>query len=887
MGAIWQRLSSLIRTRQLDRELTDEIEIHLALQEEEFQRQGMDPAAARNAARREFGGVAQAQEAYRERRGVSWIEVAGKDLRYALRGLGRSPGFTAAAVLSLALGIGANTAIFSLFHALMLRMLPVANPGQLVSLYRTGGWGQGISSYPLYLATQARTDLFQGVAARSSVEKAPFRYGVGDRPETAQREFVSGNYFSVLGVTPAIGRLFNDDDNRTPHAHPLAVLNYDFWRSRFGADPGVLGQSIVVADIPLTVIGVAARGFRGVELDHHPDLWVPAMMTKGEIMEPGMNWVWILGRRRPEVSTQQIQAAVDVLLKQHLDAIYGAHPNAGFRKTAMAQKMEVRDGGLGLSTLRDQFGQPLRVLMAAVALVLLAACANVANLMLARGAARQKEIAVRFSLGATRARLIGQALMEGLLLAVSGCLLGILLALWGVRAMLRFLPPAAGDPFAAPPEATVLAFTLGISLLSVVLFGLMPALRSTAVHPADAIKSGAGQAGARQSRIRQVLVVSQVAFSVMLVALAGLFGHSLSMLRSLDMGFRAQSIVSAAITFPGSWKPAQIQAARERLFAQLESSPGVSMLSYSFPGPFLSGTSSSSIRVPGSPSADKEPIWVSVQRVAPHYFEILESTPVAGREFDRNDHTGGRKVAMVNQAFVRAVLAGEPHPLERVLSFDMDKIDPTYIVGVVQDIPHDGLRQKIVPTVYLPISQGDQRWGDILVRSPLPSDDVSRAITREVARLGPGITNSPPRTIRQHIDESIFQDRLLATVGGFFGGLAMVLAAVGLYGVVAYGMARRSREIGIRMALGARRVTVLWMALGDALWLVALGLVLGLPVALLAARAVAKVLFGVTPADTLTFVGTAVVLLAVGLAAAFAPARRAASIEPVQVLRQE
>jgi predicted permease len=886
MSVLWQRIFSLFRGKRLDRELAEEIEVHLAMQEAEFQQKGMGAEAARRAARREFGGVAQIQESYRERRGLPWVETAMQDLGYALRGLRQSPGFAAAAVFSLALGIGANTAIFSLFHALMLQMLPVAHPGELVSMGRRGGWGRG-NSYPLYLDIQKRGDLFQGAIARSAVMKVAFHSGSAGSPETVQREFVSGNYFSVLGVVPAVGRLLTDADNRTPHAHPLAVLNYDFWRSRFGADPKVLGRSVVVDGDPLTVIGVSARGFRGVEVDHHPDLWVPAMMNRSDVMQPGMNWVWILARRRPEVSRQQVQAAIDVLLKQYLTGLYGSNTNAAFRKTAMAQQIEVRESGVGLSLLRDQFGGPLVVLMAAVGLVLLAACANVANLLLARGASRRKEIAVRLSLGATRGRLVRQGLMESLLLVAFGCLLGVGLAFWGDRGILQFLPASAGDPFVAAPNATVLTFTLGISLLSVVIFGVAPAVRSTAVNPADAIKSGGGQTAGRQARLRKALVVAQVAFSVMLVALAGLFGHSLTMLRSIDLGFRNRKLVSATLDFPAGWKPDQIHAARERLLARLESMPGVSRVSFASPGPFLDGFSHSSIRVPGSANADKEPAWVDVHRVAPHYFEILESVPVAGREFDQSDTAATRKVAMVNQAFVQKLLSGDPHPLERIVSFDMAKVDPTYIVGVVRDIAHQGLREKTVPTVYLPVSQEEPPWGSILVSAQLPSEEVGRAISREVARLGPGVSNSQPRTIRQHIDESIFQDRLLATVGGFFGGLALLLAAVGLYGVVAYGMAGRAREIGIRMALGARRGMVLRMALGDALLLVSLGLALGMPLAMVAARTVSTVLFGVKPADAVTFVATGAVLLVVGLAAAFVPARRAASVEPVAVLRQE
>ncbi len=330
MRTIRQRFLALFRRGRLDRELSEEIGAHLAMQEEEFRQQGMDPASARAAARRTFGGVAQTEEAYRDRRGIPWLEIAAKDIRYALRGLRRSPGFTAAAVISLALGIGANTAIFSLFHALMLRMLPVARPDELVSLYRTGGWGKGYSSYPLYLELAKRSDLFNGVLARTGVAKVRYT-PPGGRPQFTQREFVSGNYFSVLGVAPALGRLFTDDDNRVPQGHPLAVLSYDFWKNRFGADPGVLGRKLLVDEQSLTVIGVAAPGFRGVEVEHHPEVWVPAMMNRGKVMDPRMWWLWIVARRRPDVSPKQVQAAVDVLMRQHLAAIYPAGYNEAFR----------------------------------------------------------------------------------------------------------------------------------------------------------------------------------------------------------------------------------------------------------------------------------------------------------------------------------------------------------------------------------------------------------------------------------------------------------------------------------------------------------------------------------------------------------------------------
>jgi predicted permease len=887
MLTLWKRLVAIFHGERLDRDLEDEIAAHLAMQEEEFRQRGMSTAEARAAARREFGGVAQTAEVYRERRSLPWLDSAAKDLRYALRGLRRNPGFTAAAVLSLALGIGANTAIFSMYHALLLRMLPVSHPEQLVTLYRTGAWGTGICSYPLYQEIRKRSDLFSGVVGRSAIDKAAFRAGNGDRAETVQTEFVTGNYFSTLGVAPAIGRVFRDDDNVTPHGHPIAILSYDFWKRRFGGDPAVLGQTVTVDKDRLTVIGVAARGFRGVEVDHHPDLWEPAMMADANSADASNFWLWILARRHPQDPTSKVQAAMQVLLDQHVMALYGSNQNAAFRKKAMDQKMEVRAGGVGLSDLREDFAQPLVILLAAVGLVLLAACANVANLLLARGAARQKEIALRLSLGATRARLMRQALTESLLLALAGTALGILLAWWGEGAVLQFLPAASGDPFDAAPNPTALAFTIGIAILAAALFGVAPAWRSTAVDPAECIKSGGPQSGRRNSALRQTLVVAQVAFSVMLVALAGLFGHSLAALRSVDLGFRNQSVIGFAIGMPYAWKVEQATAVRDGLLARMQALPGVSLVSFACPGPFRYGWSNSSVRVPGSDLTAHEPAWVSTQQVAPRYFEIIGSTPVIGREFNLSDTAAAPKVTLVNQAFVRAFLPGERYPLNRVLNFNEKIPEPIAIVGVVRDIPHKGLKEKIDPTVYLPVTQSPAYFGAVLIRSARSVKELAPAIRQEVEKLGPDFSAYDPKTMRQRIDESIFQDRLVATVGGFFGGLALLLAAIGLYGVIAYSAARRAREIGIRIAMGAKRGAVLWSVLRGSLALVIAGLAIGVPLALVAAREVAPVLFGIKADDSLTFVSTGVVLLAVGLAAAAIPARRAASMDPMAVLREE
>ena len=883
MPATWKRIVELFRRHRLDRELDDEIVFHLTRLEEEFRRRGMDEAAARDAARRVFGGVAQAKEAYRSERGLPWLETFGRDLRYGLRALRLNPGFTIAAVLSLALGIGASAAVFSLFHALLLRMLPVRQPQELVSLYRTGGWGSGVTTYGVYREMRKRTDLFSGVIGSSRAEKVPLLAGQTDRLESAQREFVTGSYFSVLGVSPALGRLFTEDDDRTPRAHPFVVLSYDYWRTRFAADPTAVGRRLVVDQDPVTVIGVAAPGFHGLAVDRPPDLWEPVTMTRANLEQPGLNLLWIAARRRPGLSLVRTQAAMDVVMRQWLESAFGSHPNSAFRKTAMSQHVEVREGALGISLLRDRFAKPLAILMAAVLVVLLAACINVANLLLARGAARRREIAMRVSLGATRARLVAQALTESLLLAAAGSAIGLLLASWGERALLSFLPADAGNPFHGGSDAAVLAFSLFAAVASVLLFGVAPALRTTAVDPVVGLRVAAGSDRGGRPVFRRVLVVMQVAFSVVLAVLAGLFGHSLGALHATDPGFRNQDVVAFTLGLPGRWKPSDRKLARQRLMSQIEVMPGVSAVGFAFPGPYLAGMAAATVRVPGSPVTSGEAAWVDYCQVGPGFFSLLGSTPIAGREYQRSDAPDTPSI-VVNEAFLRKYLPNERHPLERLV--EMPDQPPTHITGVVRDIRSGGIREPGDPVVYVP-ARMDGPDGTILVRSTLPRDTLAQAIRREVARLGPQVAASDPRTIRQQIDDSIFQERMLSSLSGCFGILTLLLAAVGLYGVVAYATARRAGEIGIRLALGAQRRAVLWMVLRGALALVAAGLAIGLPTALAAARYVGSVLFGVKPADPVAFAGTAAVLLAIGIAAAFLPARRSAAMDPMRALRNE
>jgi len=893
MRTLWKRLTALFSIGRWDRELSEEVEVHLEMRAAELRQQGVDPDAAREAARREFGGIEQMKEAYRDRRGVPWIEMLAKDVSYGLRGLRRNPAFTLAAVLSLALGIGANTAIFSFINTLMLRMLPVEKPEQLLNLYRTGGWGKGYASYPLYLEFRKHTDLFAGVFARSGADKVRFDAGHSTRVEYVQREYVTGNYFDALGVRPAIGRLFKDEDSRTPQGHPLVILSYDFWHNRLGLDPAVLGRVLMVDEQPLTVIGVAAPGFHGVEVENHADMWVPAMMFRGEIMQPGMHWVWIMARSRPEIPKSRVQAAANTIMQQYLMSVYGSQRESAFGKWALGQKIEVRQGGVGISLLREAFGKPLTLLMAAVGLVLLIACANVANLLIARGSARRREIAMRFSLGATRWRLVRQWLIESLLLALLGSILGLAFAIWGERYMLLFLPPAAGEGFDVAPDATVLGFTLGISVLAAVLFGLAPALRATSLDPTAALKDGGEQQPGRGARagFRKALVVLQVAFSVVLVVAAGLFAHSLAGLRSINPGFVAHNVMTFSLDYPQVWKGADKEKHRERLLARLTEVPGISSISYGVPGPYRGGSWSAGIRVPGSARTAREGVEVDEQGIGPAYFETIGMRPLRGREFNQGDMRSTRKIAVVNEAFVREFLPGTQDPVGRILSFDDSKPEggePTYIVGVLRDILHDGLKTRAKSTVYVPFCEGGVSFDPtLLVRAQLPAASLLPAIRRELNQLNPEVALVEPRTLRERVDDSIFVDRIIATLSGFFGALALLLAAIGIYGVTAYAVTRRTAEIGLRIALGAAPARIECMVLLDGLVLIAFGVAIGLPLSLAAGRISASLLFGIKPNDPPTLVLTITALLVIGVLAAFLPARRAAAVEPIEALRHE
>jgi predicted permease len=882
---MWKRCAELFRRRHLDEDLDHEIGLHLAMLQEEFQRGGMSAKEAEAAARREFGGVVQTKERYRDERGLPWLETFAKDVRYALRGLRASPGFTVAAVLSLALGIGANTAIFSLFHALLLRTLPVPNPSELVLLH-VGSGGAGFASNDLYWQLARRSDLFSGVLARSGSGMVALRRERGGREESVRNETVSGNYFNVLGVKPALGRFFTESETRGGEGQQLAVLSYDLWLNRFGADPDILGRVLDISPKPLTVIGVAPPGFSGIAVEARTQLWRPAKITTGH----NISWLFLMARRRSEVSQKKLQSALDVVMQQYVTDAWGSQPNSAWKRKALEERIEVRDGGIGLSFLREQFAGPLRVLMAAVGLVLLATCTNLAHLLLARGAARRREIAIRLALGAARGRLVRLALTESVLLAAFGSALGVALAFWGERYILLFVPVERLGTLNVLPDASVMAFAVAISAAAVLAFGLAPALRSTAVDPVAGLRSGSSAQMGRPA-LRRALVTAQVAFSVVLVALAGLFSHSLAQLRAVDMGFHNHDVLTFWLNYPRGWKDAQISAAHERFLRDASAIPGVVSVSYSAPDLLQGRSWGDTVLVPGSDRTVNEPGKVFLASVGPRYLETLGVRPLLGREFDRRDTASSPKVAMVNEAFVREFLAGEKNPLTRMLALGQEskaKITRE-IAGVVRDIAHEGVRSKAQPTVYMPDSQIENPFGGpaYLLRAALPESAIVPALRKTLDKLAPDMWRTDARTVRQRIDESIFPERMLAVLSSFFGALALFLAAIGLYGVVAYGTARRAGEISLRMALGAEKGDVLWMVLQDALVLVAAGLAIGLPCAFAAGRLTASILFGIQPGDPAALVSTACALVIAGLAAAFVPAQRASAMDPMRALRHE
>jgi predicted permease len=831
---------------------------------------------------------------------VQWY-LAMSSLGIAVRTLKKTPVFTGIAILSLALGIGANTAIFTLMDQILLRMLPIQSPETLVQLDEVGpkfgsAHGEKRSSYPMYRDLRDGNEVFSGVIARYTASIALGYKGQTDR---ATAELVSGNYFDVLGLKARAGRLITPEDDRTPGAHPVAVLAYGFWQRKFGGDPEILQKTVLVNGNPMTVIGVTQPGYQGMEVGGASDIFVPVMM-KAQVT-PTWNalddrrdcWLQVFARLKPGVSPQMAQAGLEPLYKQILRAEIETLPadKPKLRDVFLKEKkLAVDIASKGVSNLRSSAEKPLLVLMGMVGLVLLIACANVANLLTARAAARQKEIAIRISLGASRWQITRQLLLEsGLLSLIGGCL-GLLVAVWTGDLLLSFLPfEEAPLAFSTSPDARVLVFNFAISGLAALLFGLVPAIQTARHAMADTLKAEAGSlsSGGGQVRLRKGLVVAQISLSLMLLIGAGLFARSLYNLRSLHPGFTTENLLNFSIQPALSgYRNGKALDFFERTIHQLQSIPGVRLVSASDVPLMTPDRNMYTVKVEGYTPKERENMNFDINMVAPSFFSTIGVPILAGREFTAADRLGAPLVCAINETVAKRYFPGQS-PIGHHIAFGRDK-KMREIVALVKDQKNGNLREETRRYAYAPLLQEENPWGATLyVRTALAPESIGMAVRRQVQQLDPNVPVNDMKTMEVQVSESLFVERLIATLSAFFGFLATLLAAIGLYGVMAYSVERRTREIGIRVALGAERSGVIRLVMREVALLAGIGIAVGLPVALALSKYVRSQLFGLEPNDPITLAVATLAMAGVALLAGYIPAERAARVDPIVALRYE
>lgn len=913
IGEIWRRLQALVGRRQLDRDLDEEMRLHVELRAQEQIQAGIAPGDARMSAYRRFGNPAFLKETSRDIWGWRFLETFWQDLRYAARMLWKSPAFTFVAALSLAIGIGANTAIFSVANAILLKSLPVRDPHQLRLVLWTGHsripresgsgysiWLHGIQvnssfSFPMYKLLAANVPQFSSLIGFAHDQVTIVAAG---ESHYAGAFFVTGNFFSELGLNPVAGRMLSQEDDR-PAAPAVAVLSYRYWERRFGLDPVVVGRTITINGRAATVVGVTPRPFLGIEPGREYDLFLPMARVESfgpewcSLAKEDHWWVQILGRLRPGVSEQEARAALDVVLAR-AGAAYAETPKQKLRPFHAV--LEPGTGGLPL--LRKQAWAPLVILGNVVALVLLIACANIANLLLARGTARRREIAVRLAIGAGRWRLIRQLLTESLLTAGLGAAIGLAFASPLAKAALAMAAENERITLEASVDARTLLFTLGIALLTVLIFGLAPALRSTRVDLTPALKDGAAGASGigRQLRLNRFLVASQVALSTLLLAGAGLFVRTLVNLTTMDPGFKPQQLL--IFTLDGSrsgYKNDKLTGLYERIRTRLEAIPGVQAVSLSSVPLIGNSMSNSDITVPGYISKSGESAQTYQMVTGSRFLTTMGIPILVGRDLDDRDSATAPRVAVVNETFAHKYMAGQ-NPLGTIFYFGTHSADEKaapsdiiQVVGIAKDAKYDTLRNEIPPTAYTPYTQRPDwvRQMTFEIRTALPPMTIATAARNAVASIDRNVPVADLRTQEEQIRLSLGTERLFATLIGSFGLIAALLASVGLYGVMAFTVTRRTQEIGIRMALGAARGEVLAMVLRDSMFMVAAGIGVGVPAALALMQLVRYLLYGIAPNDPASFVVAAVLMLLVAAVAAWVPARRAARVDPMQALRHE
>jgi predicted permease len=831
------------------------------------------------------------------------MTLPSNDLKLAVRGLFRSPMFSIVAILSLALGIGANTAIFTLIDQMLLRKLPVKNPEELVMLYQQGphsgsNMGARMHSYPIYQEYQKRAEPLAEVLARRIADAS---ISIDNQTERIDIEMVSGNYFSMLGVGPAAGRVFNSqEDDRTYQGHPVVVISYDYWTRRFNRDPAAIGKKILVNNYPMTIVGVSAAGFAGIDPARSPQMRVPILMKPVIVPEWGWvrmddertRWVQVFARLKPGYTIETAQGPLQGLftqIRQHELTLPGAKwMNAFTRERFLTGQLVLEKADVGYSPLRNDFSTALVVLMAMVGLVLLIACANVANLLIARAFARQREIAVRLSLGATRGQLVRQLLTESVLLSFIGGALGVGLSVILTRGLIAFIPQQQPLLIQPTPDLRILSFTFVLTLVTGIVFGLLPALKASNPDQWATLKDTVGGITGNSGSLflRKGLVAAQVALSFLLLFGAGLFVRSLQNLQTTETGVQLDNLVTFRLSpaLSGYDNPRTVNMYNE-LLERLRSTPGIKSAAHVAVS-ILSGDEwDSTTGVEGHKAEDGEDMQAFMNALSPGYFETMGIRLLDGRDFRVSDIVENPKIAIVNRKFAKHFFGDKPAIGKRLgrgltpdTKFDIE------IIGVVEDSLYEGPREGVRRQVFWPGYGGSATF---YVRTTESSASAFNVIRNEVKRLDAGMPVYDVKTVQGQLDETLLTDRLIAALSAAFGLLATLLASIGLYGVMAFVVARRKKEIGLRLALGAEPSGVLWIVMREVLLLLTLGLAVGVPAAIGLGRYVSSQLYGVQPNDPWMAIGTVALLTVVSAAAGLIPATRASRIDPILALRYE
>ena len=901
LGEWGRRFGMLLRREHVANDLEDEMQLHLDLRQQQQVDAGAAPNDAATAARRRFGNPTLLREQSYTAWGWSWLETLLKDILYGLRAMLRSPGVTLVALLSLALGIGANTAIFSLMDAVMLRSLPVKDPGQLALLGTANDRGGMIGfdvtdlfSYPVYRQIQQRNHSFSQFAALLSTARTVHGFLEGRSAATPmQVQLVSGTYFSTLGVNAAMGRTIDEGDDHIADTSPVAVLSDSFWKHTLNSDPGVLGRTIRLNQTVFTIVGIAPPEFFGTEVGDAPDVWAPLSMMgqftpqRTAYTDDLYQSLFLFGRLKPGVTLTQAASEMNLLRQQILPNLPDAKMTPADWHDLKSTQIPITPMARGISGLRDHISEPLKILMGIVVLVLLIACANIANLLLARSTSRARELAVRQALGADRLRLVRQLFTESLLLAMVGGVLGILLAQPAMRLLLRLI--SKGNDAVAlnvSMNPKVLFFTLGMTALTALVFGMVPAFRSVQLDLTKSLKDGRSTMGAAsKNRLAKALIVSQVAFSLVLVVAAGLFLRTLVNLTNASTGFNEENVLRLDID-PTSAGYTEGDPRLFPLYSQIEDQvralPGVRAASFSS-FVFHEGAWFGGITIPGAPTPD---IATVHNIVGTDFFRTMQIPLLAGRLFGTEDTATSQKVAVLSESLARALFPkGEPVGRHyRLAGEDRE------VVGIVKDVKFDGVDQPAANINYIPCTQYPPHPGhlrDFEVRYSGDYGAVAAAVQRAIHQIDPRLPISRVTTLDEQVARSYTDQRVIAQLSTFFGLLAIFLSAIGIYGLMSYVVSRRTNEIGIRMALGAERMHVRWLVMREVLILVAVGIAIGVPAALLSSRLVASMLFGLRRTDAASLLAAIAVMLLIAALAGYLPARRASRVDPMVALRYE